>query len=879
MAIGSIDNETTPAKLLAKSGLLANLSGIGANASMIDSIGSLKNNSIPGIMNRVFVYAAGALGNRLNAAYISDKGALAGLDPLQSINPSTLTALSKLGNQLIPGLSNVLPASIATTTINQLNGILGTVNYGAPTDASSQFAMAGGLSGTLEFCVNNMTGGEWNPLGIISAGPLDGTLPNLIPNTKKDLLRYTNIINSAVAFTESNKSLVSAISEGMSINFGSGPSGYGAKVRNMQDAMTFSVTTLGQNINAIASDLINMGDWEATDLMRFMQPGHIALQILQRGLGDITGLIEELTELGIPIAGIDNPQYDSLTLKALNNINNGIAINYVKTAFSMNVEFSKLGDICLLDKMMLASKDNLPVQNFRELGVQLSYIGINNSTTVRTLGEILSKIETSTDLNHISQLENPLPDDIGTHLMQIFGYGGGAFGEQTIVDIIGTAAGYIHNDSVKVIVDTANYISTQPDAINLLRLTTMLENTLKGKYTSLGKIGDINAIPAVPDEPGYITVPFTSGPEIFNTIDAAILAFIPLIEAEQQQLLSTSNSVLLDNILKLDIAYKASCSQLVRENNNLTIHNISLFNTYSQAADAISFVSKLDTWALDKGYGTPSEYIERVVTDDVYGNAILYIMRQTRNAELLKELGIDTDQHKLPKSQYYNNPTEFYTNLYSGSLSGKSKNQTNLVLPKTINEVYALNRYNLLANNGYDKVVLTDSQKTEAYYDLMWKSASSKKNEVIGRKVVFKAIADRIIIVSNDLYIIDAYGNNVKFGTIINKSSVLILSKEDFILNMLDAVNNALYGNISVSKTTNPFNTEQMIYGVLELLLEVSKDNILGLMETVTGKLLALSLLKKLLVKFDIKRNQFDTGMDRNDPAAWGDTGPAAIPL
>jgi len=879
MSLGSMDNETTPAKLLAKSGLLANLSGIGPNPSIVSAIASLKNDTIPGIMNRIFTYTAGALGNRLNSPYNTDKGALAGQDPLQSVNPSTLTALSKVGNQLIPGLSNVLPASIESTTINQLNGILGTVNYGAPNDASSQFVMAGGLGGTLNFCVNNMTGGDWNPLGKISAGPMNGELPILMPNTKKDLLRYTSFINSAVAFSNSNKSLVNAISEGMSINFGGGTAGYGAKVRNMQDAMTFSFTTLGQNLLAVATDFINMGTWDVTDLMRMMQPGHVALQILQRGVGDSSGLINELYDLGVPIAGIDNPVYDSLTLEALNNITNPVAINYVKTAFSMNVDITSLGDICILDIMMMTSKDYLPIRNFRELGVQLSYIGISKSTSIKNLGEILSKIETSSDLNHISQLETPVPDSIGNHLMQIFGYGGGAYGEQTMIDIIGTAAGYVHPDAVKTIVATTQYISSQLDTVNLLRLTTLLENTLKGKYTTLSILGDEAASMPIPNEPGYVTVPFTTGPEKFNTLDGAILSFIPLIEEEHRNLLSTTNAVLLDNILKLDIAYKASCSQLVRESNNLTVHNISLFNTYSQPADAIDFVSKLDAWALNIGYGTPAEYIERIVTDDIYGNSIVYIMRQTRNAELLKEIGVDTDQHKLPKSQYYNDPTGFYKNLYTGNLPSKSKNQTNLVLPKTLNEVYSFNRYNLLANNGFDKVSMTDNQKTEAYYDLLWKESSTKKNEAIGRKVVNQAIYSQIKIIVNDLYIIGLDGNNTKFGSIINRYSLSIISKEDFLLNMFDAVNYKLYGDIAFSKTSNPFNTEQMIYGVLELLQEVNKDNILSLMETVTGKLLAISLLKQLLVKFDIKRTINDTGMDRNDPTAWGDSGPSGIPL
>lgn len=867
-------NDTTPAKILCKSGLLGNFGGLGANTNMMNALLTLDNPSIHGVMTRVMMYAAGAYGNRITPDN------LASGDILQSISANTLTALSKVGNNLIPGLSSVLPAD--ATTITNLDGIfVSSVSpiKNVPSDASSQFALAGGFKGTLSFAIHNMTGGEYNALGSVPAGPLRKGQLELIPNKNRNIMKQTNIITVAVSLSDSNKNLVGAISEGVSLKFGSGTAGYGPKVRNMQDAMTFSITTLGQNIEAIAADLINMGNWDISDLMRLMQPGQVALQILKKG-NSALGLVEELIRMGVPIAGVDNPMYDSLTLTALANINSPYAINYVKSVFGMRTEISNLGDICLLEKMMLTSKDYLPLTNFRELGVQFSYIGIaSDSLKMKELGSIIAQIETTTDLNHISQLEKPVPDDVGTHLMQVYGYGGGQYGEQTLIDIVGTAAGYIHVDTIQVITASANFISGHPEAARLVALSNLLHNTLTGDYTDVGLIGDPHANPPVPNEPGSISIPFHHGMVKFNTLDDAILYFIPLIEEEHRSLMNSSDPLLVDNIRKLDVAYKASCSQLVRENNNLIAHNMNLFDIPIQIGTAMSFTNKLESWASQTGYGSPSEYVERIVTDDIYGNSIIYIMRQTRNADLLNSIGINVDQFRLPRSQYYTDPETFYNNLYTGNLPSIPENQAMLNLPQTTNEVYSLNRHNMLLNNGYDRVKLSDSEKTERYYDLTWDTASDFNNEAIGRNVVKQIITDRTSVVGNDIYIVDNQNNNKKFALIVDGISVLIVDKENYITAMNEAVNQLLYGQIITTKTENPFKTDEMIMGVLELLQETTRDTIFTLMETVTGKLLAIDLLDKIADKFNVKRSQLNTGMDRNDPMSWGDVGPGGIPI
>lgn len=904
MAIGGagcLSGGLSAAGAAAAGGILGNLGGLAQGAAMSAGMALLSGGGLQGAMGAALGSVAGALGNTLGAALGGAAGTLgntigglvgqaaggalgaivAGQNPLQAISGAAFGAISQLGGSLIPGLSNVLPAGLASAAVGGLTGVLGAVASGAPKGAIAQFALAGGLGGALNGVISNMTGNY--TLGAISgavaSGALNGTLASLSSKASGqiDLSRYANLIHMAAAVTSQNRNMVGSIAESMSQSFGNGVGGLGAATRNMQDALTFSVSTLGQNIGAVATDLIALGTWDSTNLMRLMQPGNVATQILMKGLGDYTGLNDAFATAGIPIAGLDNPIYDRVTLLVLSTVTDPEAINTIKTAFNMTASIKNLADLCDLPTMMPNSKTYLPVSNFRELGVQLAVIGINSASNLYQIGVAFSKIETATDLNHVSQMSQPLPPDVGAQMMQIFGYGGGAFGEQTMADIIGTPAGYVHTDTIPVIVATNKFIEAHPDAATLVTLTALFKDTAAGVYTDLGTAGVVDGDPG---ESGSITVPFPSptGSQTFTTLDDALLAFIPLMEAEHQKLLNTTDPVLLDNINKLNTAWAASCAQIIKENNNLIAHNIDLFNPIKPSPNsAITFVQMLDYYGLQTGYGQPGHYIERVCSNDVYGDSIKYCMRQARNAAALHDLGVNVEKYKLPQSQYYREPALFYQNLYTGKMPPKPQFQSTTIYPRTPQDTYIYNRNAALTTMGIVDVPMLNNQKDEIYYDSIWVNTDQSVLESIGRNAVRNAIDDNISLVGNDLMMNNGNGGLVKIGEI--KNNGLLLTKNDyFVTQMMNAVNKILYGNIQTTKYTNPFNTDQMVYGVLELLAQVTNQNIEALMQTMTGGLIASGLLAKLLEKFGSSRSLFDTSMDRNDPVAWGGSGPDAVP-
>lgn len=949
----------SPAKLTGMAGLMQNLGGVAQGAAMSAGMALLSGGGIQGAMGAALGSAGGAFGNALGTDLGGAAGAfagqtlggalggiVAGQNPLQALSGSAFGALSSMGGSLIPGLSNVMPPELAQGAIAGLSSALGSVARGAPLSTAMQFGLMGGLQGTIAAYAGNMTG---NPAlgsvaGSVAIGALNGTIPGLntgIQSTAGGNLKFASTISSVAATVAGNQSMTASIAEAVAMKFGPVNGGYGAKARNMQDAMTFSITTLGQNISAIAADLIAIGNWDASQPMRLMQPGYICKQILDRGLGERTGLLDMLNTFQLPIAGIDNPLFDTLAQKALESIADPEAISTIKTAFLTTVHnITTLGDLTNLQIMMPASYSYMPIHNFRELGIQFAIIGISTDNTMRQVGMAFSKIETSTDLNNISQTQSPLSQSDAAVLTQIYGFGGGAMGEQTMADFIGTSAGYVHSDTIPVITAATTYITAHPASATLNTLTTKLADTLTNKYTDLGAAGDPAA--GVPTVPGSIDIP---GVGTFDTLDDAIYQFIILIEAEHRAILDTNDPVLQEQLKKLDVAYKASCSQLIKEANNLLVHNIDLFDeTPAQPSDAESFMDNLESWAHQTGYGGPADFVERVATNDVYGDCMKYVMRQARNAAALEGLGINTDQYRLPQSQYFRDPNAFYQNLYTGNMPATPLFKLAPVFPAYPGDVYDYQKNKALA--PYQDIPLLPDQKTETYIDTQWADHPTSITEGIGRTVVKNALDNYVSLVDNktvigsylspsngsttnsplnadypggtlpgggnsglqsgqrnsggfgpnqltdslgnpifdnnssmgaDLLITNLNGEAVAFGKVDN-TGVLLLNNEYFVTTMMQIVNRSLYGDIQTTKYNNPFNTDQMIFGVLELLAQVNSQNINALMRTVTGGLIANGLLSQLMVKFGTRRSLYDTGTSRNDPAAWGDSGPGAKP-
>jgi hypothetical protein len=431
---------------MAMGGLLGGL-GLGLNGPFAQLTNAL--NQIPGVsaVTSAFQQATSVL----NAA----GGAI------NSLTGGAFQALSSMGANILPGLSNVIPGVLQGAIGTALGPITSVLqNPLSLPNVVQQFTAAGGLGGFLSTIGNNMVG---NFVG--------GTIANL-----------TNNLQMGGALGEITRNITGGISEAMGQTFGNVTGGVGEMFRNMDGMLTYGLSTLGNNLGAVAQNMIATGQWDTSDLSRLMSPGAIAGQILSRGLGEVTGLTSQLINNNIPVAGLNSAIYDGQISKILSGINSTGALDAVKSTFAVTTNISNLGDLADINKMMPDVAKTLPVKSFEGLGQELVKLQITEAKSLTELGSTLLKVENGRDLNHISQLDTPIHKPTGDLILKTFGYGSGTYGELTASDFMGTPAGIVHNDTLPVIIKNMEYIQDHPELTCYYELVQLLNEVLNGQH-------------------------------------------------------------------------------------------------------------------------------------------------------------------------------------------------------------------------------------------------------------------------------------------------------------------------------------------------------------------------------------------------------------
>ena len=866
--------------MMAMGGMLGGL-GIGSVFSGITGpIGSAIS-GITGSLGSITSSITGALGNVTGAlqgamgGITSALGNLPGVGQLGSIANSLsggiLGQISSIGSNIIPGLGNVIPG-VLQGGFNQLMSPLNAVlqNPLNIVGVAQQFSAQGGLAGFVKNVANNMAG---NFVG--------GTIQNLVNN-----------VSMANGLGNLSRSLVGGVTEAMGQSFGSGIGGLGALVRNVDGLATFGMSTLGNNLGAVAADMIATGNWDTKNLTRLMQPGNIAAQIVARGLGESTGLLPALVAKGIPLAGIDNPIYDSPIRGILSNITNNTAITDVSKAFGVGMTLANLGQLTDINYMMKNSASSLPVSSFADLGLTLTSLQITQAATLKDIGDAFLKVESTRDLNHISTMPTPIHKPTAELITKSFGYGSGTFGEITMADSMGTVAGYVHEDTFPVIVDNVTWLKTKSEADQYFKGVDLLEHLVVGDYTTSmdNSIDTITYTYTVPyNEAGFtngqlgtftdfVTYtggdPATAGALSGSGLAAAAAAVIDYIEDGMLILKNSTDPQIQAAIDAIDAAHNASICQVLREATMLKVHEVDIFQPAKMTPiNAYAFAMSLTYYALDTGHGRMADFLEKMCQDNLYGDAIKAAMRQARNAQVLSELGVNIERYNLPSGMYYRDPLMLTQDLYNGIVPSVPLNVQNIYYPKDPVDQYVLHRDAKISDNGAIDPDTLPAERDEMYYDMLWDDAADWAKRQIGERAVSEAIARNLKLFGDDLTIVDLDKRRYTIGKV-TPSGIVDLDSGTLISILFDVVNKILYGNIGTTKNDNPFQTEQMIYAVAEAMGDANASTVAALLETYLGQTVMKDMLARLANKFRTLNTVNDTRMDRNDPASYGGIGP-----
>lgn len=375
------------------------------------------------------------------------------------------------------------------------------------------------------------------------------------------------------------------------------------------------------------------------------------------------------------------------------------------------------------------------------------------------------------------------------------------------------------------------------------------------------------------DISGHSVVHPSGGGVWFDTLDDAVYALKLYIE-QQMLVIKNLDDPELKSLLHLaEHGHAASCAQILKENYMLGKHKIDIFEKYDTGPmGVLAFAQSLPSYGTDLGYGRMAEFLERVASDDVYGDAIKATLRQSKNAMLLSDLGVNTEVFNLPHSSYYRDPAEMYRQAYTGNLPLVPVFQSDQVIPQTDADIYLDSRNQTLINNGYNPYVLLPAQADEIYMDLRADKADHNVKEALGLSIVKQAVDRNLKVVGDQLKVVGLNGSMYPVAYI--RGNGLELTDASLLLDtMLGVVNKLLYGNIGATKYDNPYMTDQMLYGMMEMLGQIDNENIDALKQTLLGQYALSNLLDKIKSMIAAISGKLKTGIDRNDPVVWGDSG------
>lgn len=365
-----------------------------------------------------------------------------------------------------------------------------------------------------------------------------------------------------------------------------------------------------------------------------------------------------------------------------------------------------------------------------------------------------------------------------------------------------------------------------------------------------------------------------------TTLDSAVLAIVAAVEKELEKMINSDDKEMVTAMKQVNIAHGASISQVLRETHVCQLYDIDFLQGEKMTPfKAYIFAKNLESLAERTGHGQTADIIERLATDDIYGNAIIATMRQARNARTLDEIGVNIERLKVPTGDYYRNPIDYMQNVYHNDLPPEGVYVQPVVFPKLPEEKYIVDRDTKLYEAGYTIDELTPAEKDEKYYDMQWPTVDNFDivNREIGEKVVSEAIKRNLLLLGDNIEIIGLDKTRKKVGVVKN-NGIVDYDYDSFISTLFSIVNKILYGNIGVTKLSNPFYTDEIIYAVAEALGGVNAANIDLLQQSLIGGNVLGDFLTKLANRYSSISTVNDTRMDRNDPSTFGGAGPGLNP-
>jgi hypothetical protein len=255
------------------------------------------------------------------------------------------------------------------------------------------------------------------------------------------------------------------------------------------------------------------------------------------------------------------------------------------------------------------------------------------------LAKVSATLETTKGLGSVNSLTQAIPADVITYYSDTYGVGSGHNGEFLITDVIGTVAGFIHNDELPIVSSDLANIDEAGELDTLASQYTEISNLFAGDYTYT----IIN--PFVLDANGNPTVTYfyvipvgRPGAGTYDTKNLAADAVLSLIGTEIARIVALYPQ----QATKSVNSWNNMVNQIVREKENMVKAGIVPADTQTGVKSSIiGMSSNLHDYGKDTSLGGTAYILENVAdSSTIYGQSVIMCLREGRNLQRFNDVGI-----------------------------------------------------------------------------------------------------------------------------------------------------------------------------------------------------------------------------------------------
>jgi hypothetical protein len=410
---------------------------------------------------------------------------------------------------------------------------------------------------------------------------------------------------AANSFCEGSFDLCATMSQASSLNLPAGDMGF--NFNSIKDTVTCGITAQFGEINdqfkSVIGNLGNVGTMlDPTNLIKSCTPAGFAENLINQGFGEpVLGALEKV---GInSVSDLVNGN-DTLISQALDSIpKEQISEIVAKTGFQGGIE--NLTDVITKPVTWLGEQASQFVSTGEELAQKLSNV-LGNNPLAQSFAEI------GNTLQQITAPSIPLLDAANTDrntwqsyfvdpadAKPILGSGSGIFGNPTVADVIGVAAGIGFTSRILNLTSSQQKISTTTEGQAL--------------QTAIN-----NAIAAPSDDSAHAAA-----------ISAAAAPFI-----------NPTNGLITQEVATLNENFTAISNKIITEKRNLIAAGIDITEHTGSVHALLSFVNTLHRVHEDPKFLGYADFINELATNDVYGQAISAAIIEGKNLNLFESIGV-----------------------------------------------------------------------------------------------------------------------------------------------------------------------------------------------------------------------------------------------